>query len=52
MPLSQYKKLYSHVIDFELADPKVFKDAVITENLSICALKKNTVDSYTWQDMT
>ena len=30
MPLSKYKKLYSHVIDFELADPSLFEDAVIT----------------------
>ena len=38
MPLSQYKKkeLYKHVDSFELADPGLFEDAVITENLSIC----------------
>ena len=36
-PLSQYKKkeLYEHVETFELADPKLFEDAVITENLCI-----------------
>ena len=53
MPLSQYKKkeLYRHVDSFELADPKLFEDAVITENLSICTLKKNTVDKYSWLDL-
>ena len=52
-PLSQYKKkdLYRHVETFELADPKLFEDAVITENLCICSLKKNIVDNYTWQDL-
>ena len=46
MPLSQYKKkeLYRHVDTFELADPKLFQDAVITENLSICTLKKDIAD--------
>ena len=54
MPLSQYKKkeLYKHVETFELADPKLFEDAVVTENLCICTLKKNTVDKYSWIDMT
>ena len=51
MPLSKYKKLYSHVIDFELADPSLFEDAVITENLSICSLKKENVDKYDWMDL-
>ena len=53
MPLSYYKKneLYRHVDSFELADPKLFKDAVITENLSICVLKKNIVDKYDWMDL-
>ena len=52
-PLSQYKKkeLYRYVETFELADSKLFEDAVITENLSICVLKKNIVDRYTWQDL-
>ena len=52
-PLSQYKKkeLFRHVETFELADPKLFEDAVITENLSICVLKKNIVDRYTWQGL-
>ena len=54
MPLSQYKKkeLYRYVETFELADPSLFEDAVITENLSICLLNKNTIDKYTWTDMT
>ena len=52
-PLSQYKKkeLYRHVETFELADPKLFEDAVITENLSICSLKKENVDKYDWMDL-
>ena len=48
MPLSKYKKLYSHVIDFESASSKLFEDAVITENLSICSLKKDIIDKYGW----
>ena len=53
-PLSQYKKkeLYRHVETFELADPSLFEDAAITENLSICLLNTNTIDKYTWTDMT
>jgi len=53
MPLSYYKKkdLYRHVETLELADPSLFKDAVITKNLCICTLKKNIVDKYTWQDL-
>lgn len=53
MPLSQYKKkeLYRHVDSFELADPKLFEDAVITENLSISSLKRNIVDKYTWEEL-
>ena len=52
-PLSQYKKkeLYRHVESLELADPKLFEDAVITENLSICTLKKDIADKYSWQDL-
>ena len=46
MPLSQYKKdLYRHVESFELADPSLFEDAVITENLSSSSIKLSTVDS-------
>lgn len=53
MPLSQYKKkeLYRHVDLFELADPSFFEDAVITENLSICTLKKDIADKYAWMDL-
>ena len=47
-PLSQYKKkeLYRHVETFELADPKLFEDAVITKNLCICTLKKDIADIF------
>jgi len=53
MPLFKYKKkeLYRHVETFELADPKLFKDAVVQENLSICTLKKNIADKYSWMDL-
>ena len=53
-PLSQYKKkgLYRYVETFELADPSLFEDAVITENLCICTLKKDIADKYAWIDMT
>ena len=53
MPFSQYKKkeLYRYVETFELADPKLFEDAVITENLCICSLRKYTVDKYSWMDL-
>ena len=52
-PLSQYKRkeLYRHVGSFELADPKLFEDAVITENLCICTLKKTITDRYTWLNL-
>ena len=52
-PLFQYKKkeLYRHVESFELANPKLFEDAVVQENLCICTLKKNTVDKYSWQNL-
>lgn len=54
MPLSCYKKndLYRHVETFELANPKLFKDAVITENLSICLLRKENIDKHSWLDLT
>ena len=53
MPLSCYKKkeLYRHVETFELANPKLFKDAVITENLCICKVKKCVLDKYSWMDL-
>ena len=52
-PLSKYKKkeLYRHVETLELADPKLFEDAVITENLCICTLKKNIADKYSWMGL-
>ena len=52
-PLSQYKKkeLYRYVESFELADPKLFEDAVVQENLSICTLKKDIADKYTRQGL-
>ena len=52
-PLSQYKRkdLYKYVETFELANPKLFEDAVITENLCICTLKKDIADKYSWQDL-
>ena len=52
-PLSKYKKkeLYKHVETFELAGSKLFEDAVITENLCICTLKKDIADKYSWMDL-
>ena len=52
-PLFKYKKkeLYRHVETFELADPSLFEDAVITENLCICTLKKDIADKYSWMDL-
>ena len=52
-PLSQYKRknLYKHVDSFELANPKLFEDAVITENLCICALNKSEINKYSWLDL-
>ena len=53
MLMSNYKKkeLYRHVETFELANPKLFKDAVITENLCICKVKKCVLDKYSWMDL-
>ena len=53
-PLSQYKRkdLYRHVDSLELTDPSLFEDADITENLSICVLKTDIVDKYSWMDLT
>ena len=53
MPLSQYKRneLYKHVESFELADPKMFEDAVITENICICEVKKAEVNKFSWNDL-
>ena len=44
-------ELYRHVETFNLANPKLFKDAVITENLSICKVKKGSIDKYNWMDL-
>ena len=50
MPLSQYKKkeLYRHVETFELADPKLFEDASISNNLCITICRNKFVDKYSW----
>ena len=50
MPLSCYKnksnELWRNVNTFELADPKLFVDAKITENLCICTIESKNVDKY------
>ena len=50
MPLACYKnksnELWRKVKTFELADPKLFVDAKITENLCICTLGNKNVDKY------
>ena len=50
MPLSCYKKksdeLWRYVESMELADPKMFADADIVRNLSICTLSPNICDVY------
>ena len=53
MPLSKYKAkgLYKHVDSFELADSKLFEDAVITENLCICIVKKDEINKYDYTSM-
>lgn len=52
MPLSKYKTgLYKHVESFELADPKMFSDASITNNLCICVLCSSEVNRYSWNDL-
>lgn len=40
MPFSKYKSqhLYKHITKVELVDPKLFEDAIITDNLCICSL--------------
>ena len=52
-PLNQYKgqKLYEHIGQFELADPKLFSDAVITENLNISIVTKKKQKKFTWQQL-
>lgn len=56
MPLSCYKKksdeLWRYVESMDLADPKMFADAVITDNLCICALCGSAVDQFkSYDDM-
>ena len=56
MPLSCYKnksnELWRYVESMELADPKMFVDAIITDNLCICTLMNETVDKFrTYGDM-
>ena len=50
MPLSCYKnksnELWRYVESMELADPKMFEDATITDNLCICTLMNETVDKF------
>ena len=50
MPLSCYKnksnELWRYVESMELADPKMFADATITDNLCICTLQKDTCDVF------
>lgn len=52
-PLSQYKnqKLFEHIETFELADPKIFGNAVITENLNISVVTKEKQNKYNWQEL-
>lgn len=52
-PLGQYKqqKLYEHIEQFELSDPKQFTDAVITENLNISVVTKGKQNKYNWQEL-
>ena len=53
MPLSQYKKkeLFRHVETFELADPSLFEDASISNNLCITICRNKFVDKYSWKDL-
>ena len=57
MPLSCYKKksdkLWRYVVSMELADPKMFVDASITNNLCICTLRKSVVDKFkTYEELS
>ena len=57
MPLSNYKnksnELWRYVESMELADPKMFVDAKITENLCICTLENKNVDKYrTYEELS
>lgn len=46
MPFSCYKagNLYKHILSLDLADPKAFKDATITNNLCVCNLIDKEID--------
>lgn len=50
MPLSCYKKksdeLWRYVESMDLADPKMFEDADITNNLCICTLRGDVIDRF------
>lgn len=57
MPLSCYKKksdeLWRYVESMDLADPEMFEDADITNNLCICTLRKSVVDRFkTYEEMS
>lgn len=57
MPLSCYKRksdeLWRYVVSMELADPKMFVDATITDNLCICTLRKSVVDRFkTYEELS
>ena len=54
-PLSMYKSNgnYRHVEDFRLADPDMFEDADITNNLCICTLRKSVVNKFkTYEELS
>ena len=52
-PLSKYKRkdLYKYVESLELADPKLFEDAAISNNLCITICRNKPVDKYSWKDI-
>ena len=52
-PLGEYKNknLFEHIEQFELADPKIFGNAVITENLNISVVTKKKQNKYNWQEL-
>ena len=57
MPLSCYKKksdeLWRYVVSMELADPEMFEDVSITNNLCICTLRKDVLDKYkTYEELS
>lgn len=57
MPLSCYKKksdeLWRYVESMDLADPEMFEDADITNNLCICKLRKDVVDRFkTYEELS